>query len=252
MPKKEKKKIQEETLVRINKFIANSGLCSRRQADEYIKNGYITVNDKLVKEVGTKISLKDKIKYKGRLLKGEKNVYIIMNKPRNTVTTVSDPEGRRTIIDLLHNKVSERVYPVGRLDRNTTGVILLTNDGELTSKLTHPRNQIPKVYYVTIDKPLTKNDLITIGEGIELDDGFVQVDKINYCNLDNKTEIGVEIHSGKNRIIRRIFEKMGYEVIRLDRTYFASLTKKNLKRGYWRNLTDKEVGFLKMLKKIKK
>jgi len=234
--------------IRLNKYIANSGLCSRRKADEHIQAGEITINGKVVTELGAKVQPGDVVKHNGKLLRGEKNVYIIMNKPRNTITTLKDTEDRLTIVDLLHGKVKERVYPVGRLDRNTTGVILLTNDGNLTSKLTHPSSNISKVYFVTLDKVLSKTDLVEIGNGIELEDGFIKVDKISYTNNDDKREIGVEIHSGKNRIIRRIFEKMGYEVVRLDRTYFAGLTKKHLRRGYWRFLEPKEVAFLKMLK----
>ncbi len=251
--KKEGKREEEEEPKdpRLNKYIANSGLCSRRKADEYIQDGEITINGKVVTELGIKVKPGDKVKHNGKLLKGEKNVYIVMNKPRNTITTLKDTEDRRTIVQLLHGKVEERIYPVGRLDRNTTGVILLTNDGELTTKLTHPSNEISKVYFVTLDKPLSKTDLVEIGNGVELDDGFIQVDKISYTNNDDKREIGVEIHSGRNRIIRRVFEKVGYEVIRLDRTYFAGLTKKTLRRGYWRHLETKEVAFLKMLKSKK-
>ena len=239
---------EEPTDMRLNKYIANSGLCSRRKADEYIQDGEISVNGKVVTELGVKVMPGDTVKHNGKLLRGEKNVYILMNKPRNTITTLKDTEDRLTIVDLLHGKVKERVYPVGRLDRNTTGVILLTNDGALTKKLTHPSSNISKVYFVTLDKALSKEDLVEIANGLELEDGFIQVDKISYTNNDDKREIGIEIHSGRNRIIRRLFEKVGYEVIRLDRTYFAGLTKKSLRRGYWRHLESKEVGFLKMLK----
>lgn len=246
------KEPKNDNKIRLNKFIANSGICSRRQADELIKNGEISVNGKVVTELGSKISPRDTVKHNGKKLKGEKNVYFVMNKPRNTVTTVTDPQGRRTVIDLLKNQVPERIYPVGRLDRQTTGVLLLTNDGDLTKILTHPSSNIPKVYLATLNKPFTKSDMQKIADGLELEDGFIKVDAISYTNAENKTEIGIEIHSGRNRIIRRIFESLEYEVIRLDRTYFAGLTKKNLKRGYWRELDEKELINFKKLKKKKK
>lgn len=231
--------------IRLNKYIAKSGLCSRREADEHIKNGLITVNGKLITQVGTKVSPNDVVKYDGSILKSEKKVYLVLNKPKDFITTMSDKHERKTVLDIVKNACEERIYPVGRLDRNTTGVLLFTNDGELTKKLTHPKYNKKKIYHVTLDKDLTKSDMDKIEEGLTLDDGFIKVDTISYVN-DDKKQIGIEIHSGKNRIVRRIFNKINYNVKNLDRVYFAGLTKKGIQRGKWRFLTDKEIFMLKM------
>jgi len=237
-----------DELIRLNKFIAHSGLCSRRKADELIKAGYITVNGKVIRELGYKVRPTDDVRYKGRKLTGEKLVYIVMNKPKDVITTVYDPQGRKTVLDLLGDKVKERVYPVGRLDRNTTGVLLLTNDGELTKILTHPSSKIPKVYIATLDKPLTKRHLNQLVEGVKLDDGdVVYADTAAYVDPSDKKKVGIEIHSGKYHVVRRMFRSLGYRVTRLDRIKFATLTKKDLPRGQWRYLTEKEIGYLKML-----
>ena len=246
-----KKKNQTQTqveLIRLNKYIANSGICSRRQADKYIEAGLVTVNDEKVITVGTKVEKTDLIKYKGKVIKSEKNIYVLLNKPKDTVTTVKDTHGRKTVIDIFQNKIPQRIYPVGRLDRNTTGVLILTNDGDLTKKLIHPSSKIPKIYFVTLSKPITKNDLQKISDGLELDDGFIKVDAVNYVDENDKKKVGVQLHSGRKRIVRRIFQHLGYKVIILDRTLFAGLSKKSVKRGTYRFLTDKEVGYLKRLK----
>jgi 23S rRNA pseudouridine2605 synthase len=252
-PKRHKKPYRKQPVqktdefIRLNKFIANSGVCSRRQADELITSGQIKVNGEVVRELGIKIKRNDKVEYKGKILKGEKNVYIVMNKPKDFITTIKDPKGRKTVMDLFGDAVKERIYPVGRLDRNTTGVLLFTNDGDLTKKLTHPEKKIPKVYLVTLNKQISKNDILKIAEGIELDDGFISADAIYYFSQQRKDKVVVEIHSGRNRIVRRIFEYLDYEVKNLDRIEFAGITKKDLKRGQWRYLAEKEVGFLKMI-----
>ena len=243
--KRSGKSDDENFEIRLNKYIAKSGLCSRREADEHIKNGLITVNGKLVTELGTKVSPNDVVKYDGSVLKSEKKVYLVLNKPKDFITTMSDKHERKTVLDIVKNACEERIYPVGRLDRNTTGVLLFTNDGEMTKKLTHPKYNKKKIYHVTLDRDLTKNDMDKIEEGITLDDGFVKVDTISYVN-DDKKQIGVELHSGKNRIVRRIFNKINYNVKNLDRVYFAGLTKKGIQRGKWRFLTDKEIFMLKM------
>jgi 23S rRNA pseudouridine2605 synthase len=232
--------------MRLNRFIANSGVCSRREADKYILSGVVTVNGEIITELGTKVSHGDEVRFDGRKLKAEKKVYLLLNKPKDFVTTTDDPHAEKTVMDLVKNACDERIYPVGRLDRNTTGVLLFTNDGDLSKKLTHPSHNMKKIYQVTLNKPLTKEHLKQIAEGVELDDGYVAADAISFINPDDRTEIGVEIHSGKNRIIRRIFEHMGYNVKKLDRVYFAGLTKKSLPRGKWRLLSEKEVHFLKM------
>lgn len=247
-----KKEIQfrgEETdLVRLNKFIANAGVCSRREADELITAGAIRVNGKIVTELGVKVSRKDKIQYGDQTLRAEPMVYVLLNKPKGYITTADDPLDRNTVMILVKEASRYRIYPVGRLDRNTTGLLLFTNDGELAKKLTHPRHRIEKLYHVELDKNLTKNDLLTIAGGVELEDGFAKVDEIAYvAEADSKKEIGIRLHSGKNRIVRRIFEKLGYKVTRLDRTIFAGLTKKDLPRGRWRHLSKEEVGRLKRL-----
>ena len=238
---------EEDGLVRLNKFIANSGVCSRREADTYISTGVVKVNGKVVTELGTKINpAKDEINFGGERLHGEKKVYIIMNKPKDYVTTLSDPHAENTVIQLItKTKCPERVYPVGRLDKATTGVLLFTNDGPLADYLTHPSNEIKKIYHVFLDKNLKKVDFDAILEGITLEDGPVAADALEYVEGDH-SQIGIQIHSGRNRIVRRIFEHFGYKVKKLDRVYFAGLTKKNIRRGEWRFLTKEEVNLLKM------
>ncbi|MFW6020040.1 MAG: pseudouridine synthase, partial [Bacteroidales bacterium] len=242
------KKPVEKDFVRLNKYIARTGLCSRRDADELISKGKITVNGKVVEELGTKIKEGDKVEYKGKVLQQEKAQYILLNKPKDVITTMEDPEGRKTVIDLTRKACKERILPVGRLDRNTTGLILLTNDGDLADKLTHPSTGVRKIYEVHLDKPVTKTDLVQIAEGIELEDGFIKADAVAWVMPEkDKSIVGIEIHSGRNRIIRRIFEYLRYDVKKLDRTQFASLTKKDLPRGRWRFLTQKEISYLKMV-----
>lgn len=233
-------------LIRLNRFIAQAGICSRREADTLIATGAITVNGVVVTELGTKVLPTDAIKYEGQSLKNEKPVYIVLNKPKDYITTAKDPQNRRTVLDLVKS-CRERVFPVGRLDRNTTGIILLTNDGELATKLTHPKHLVKKIYQATLDKNITHEDFVKISEGLTLEDGFIKPDEIAYASKENKREIGIEIHSGKNRIVRRIFEAVGYKVLRLDRVYFAGLTKKDLTRGHWRYLEPEEIRYLKML-----
>lgn len=234
--------------VRLNKFIANTGLCSRREADEYIQAGLITVNGELVTTLGFKVLPTDEIRYNGEKLQQERKVYILLNKPKDYVTSVDDPHAKRTVMELIQGACRERIYPVGRLDRMTTGVLLLTNDGELTKKLTHPVSNIRKIYQVQLDKSLKSEDMHAVSDGVSLDDGFIRVDGVNYISDDDRSIVGVELHSGRNRIVRRVFEHVGYKVVKLDRVYFAGLTKKGLKRGTWRYLDPKEVGFLKMMK----
>ncbi|MBO6217940.1 MAG: rRNA pseudouridine synthase [Prevotella sp.] len=232
--------------LRLNKFIANAGVCSRREADEFIQNGAVTVNGQVVTELGVKVLRSDEIIVNGTPVSIEKKVYVLLNKPKGYVTTSDDPQQRKTVMDLVKNVCPERIYPVGRLDRNTTGVLLLTNDGDLASKLTHPKFLKKKVYHVFLDKNVTAHDIQQISEGIELSDGEVHADAIAYASDTDKSQVGIEIHSGKNRIVRRIFESLGYRVIKLDRVQFAGLTKKNLRRGDWRFLTEKEVDMLRM------
>jgi len=232
-------------LIRLNRFIANSGVCSRREADVLIKDGFITVNGKTVTDLGIKVSIRDDIRYKNKRLRAEKKVYILMNKPKGYVTTVEDPHADHTVLEIIGDAIPERVYPVGRLDKTTTGVLLLTNDGELTGKLTHPKYKRRKIYHVFLDNPVRKKDLLSLSEGIELDGETIVADSVAYADPDDKTQVGIEIHSGQNRVIRRIFEKLGYKVKKLDRVYFAGLTKKNLSRGKWRFLNDKEISMLK-------
>lgn len=232
--------------IRLNRYIASTGLCSRREADEFIKNGLITVNGVIVNELGSKVNFGDEILYNGRKLEAEKKVYILLNKPKDYVTTVEDPNAKKTVMDLVKGACPERIYPVGRLDRMTTGVLLLTNDGELTRKLTHPENEMKKIYHVQIDKELNAQDFQTIMTGITLDDGFIRADSLDFTHDNDFMKVGIEIHTGRNRIVRRIFEHLGYKVQKLDRVYFAGLTKKALKRGHWRFLTAKEVMYLKM------
>lgn len=231
--------------LRLNKFISNAGICSRRDADDLIKAGEISVNGKIIKELGIKVSPKDDIRYKGKKISREQQVYILLNKPKDVVTTIRDKHADRTVIDLVKNACPERVYPVGRLDKNTTGILLLTNDGELTKQLTHPSYNKKKIYHVQLNKDLTKGDMIKIIEGIQLDEDFIQADAISYVDEKDKTQIGIEIHSGQNRIVRRIFESLGYKIKKLDRVYFAGLTKKNVPRGKWRFLTPQEISILK-------
>ncbi|HZH72103.1 MAG TPA: pseudouridine synthase [Mariniphaga sp.] len=232
--------------MRLNRFIANAGVCSRRDADKYIAAGLVTVNGTTVTELGVKVKTSDDIRFDGRKLNAEKKVYLLLNKPKDFVTTTDDPYAERTVMDLVKNACEERIYPVGRLDKSTTGVLLFTNDGELSDKLTHPSHNIKKIYQVTLDKPLTKNDMLQLADGIELEDGPIAADVISFIDQTSKNEVGIEIHSGRNRIVRRMFEHLGYKVRKLDRVFFAGLTKKNLTRGKWRFLSYKEVQFLKM------
>ena len=232
--------------IRLNKFLANAGVCSRREADEFITAGVVSVNGEVVTELGTKIKRGDEVKFHDQAVSIERKIYVLLNKPKDTVTTSDDPQARRTVMDLVKGACSERIYPVGRLDRNTTGVLLLTNDGDLASKLTHPKYLKKKIYHVHLDKNLTKADMEQIAAGIQLDDGEIQADAISYTDDFKKDEVGIEIHSGKNRIVRRIFESLGYKVVKLDRVFFAGLTKKGLRRGEWRYLTEPEVNFLRM------
>ena len=232
--------------VRLNKYLANAGVCSRREADEYIQAGVVKVNGEVVTELGTKVMRTDEVVFHDQPVSLEKKVYVLLNKPKDYVTTSDDPQQRKTVMDLVKNVCPERIYPVGRLDRNTTGVLLLTNDGDLASKLTHPKYLKKKVYHVFLDKNVTAHDMQKIAEGIELEDGEVHADAIEYAHDTDKNQVGIEIHSGKNRIVRRIFESLGYRVIKLDRVQFAGLTKKNLRRGDWRFLTEEEVNILRM------
>ena len=232
--------------VRLNKFLANAGICSRREADEFIAAGVVSVNGEIVTELGTKIKRTDEVKFHDEPVSVERKVYVLLNKPKDCVTTSDDPQERKTVMHCVKDACKERIYPVGRLDRNTTGVLLLTNDGDLASKLTHPKYLKKKIYHVYCDKNVTKADLDQIAAGITLEDGEIHADAISYASETDKKQVGIEIHSGKNRIVRRIFESLGYKVIKLDRVYFAGLTKKGLKRGDWRYLTEQEVNFLRM------
>lgn len=232
--------------IRLNKFLANAGVCSRREADEFIAAGVVSVNGEIVTELGTKIKRGDEVKFHEQPVSLERKVYVLLNKPKDTVTTSDDPQARRTVMDLVKGACDERIYPVGRLDRNTTGVLLLTNDGDLASKLTHPKFLKKKIYHVHLDKNLTKADMDQIAAGIQLDDGEIHADAISYTDEQKKNDVGIEIHSGKNRVVRRIFESLGYKVVKLDRVFFAGLTKKGLRRGEWRYLSEPEVNFLRM------
>jgi 23S rRNA pseudouridine2605 synthase len=233
--------------VRLNKYISNAGICSRREADKLIEAGAIRVNGRVVTELGTKISPNDKVQYGEQTLSREKHRYVLLNKPKGFITTTDDPEDRKTVMSLVAHACKERIYPVGRLDRNTTGLLLLTNDGELAKKLSHPRYGIKKIYHVVLDRNLNKADLLKIEAGIELEDGVIKVDAIEYVgDGKDKKELGIELHSGKNRIVRRIFEQLDYKVVRLDRVGYAGLTKKNLSRGEWRFLEEKEINILRM------
>ena len=232
--------------MRLNKYLANAGVCSRREADEFIQAGVVTVNGAVVTELGTKVLRSDEVKFHDQPVSLEKKVYVLLNKPKDYVTTSDDPQQRKTVMDLVKNACPERIYPVGRLDRNTTGVLLLTNDGDMASKLTHPKFLKKKIYHVHLDKNVTAHDLQQIRDGITLEDGEIKADDVQYADPVDKKQVGIEIHSGKNRIVRRIFEKLGYRVTKLDRVQFAGLTKKGLRRGDWRYLTEEEVVRLRM------
>ena len=240
--------IKAEEKMPLNKYIAHCGICARRDAAVLVKEGKVKVNDKVVTEPGYKLSPSDVVKFGGKTLYPARNlVYILLNKPKDTITTASDTHGRKTVLDLVARATKERIYPVGRLDRNTTGVLLLTNDGELTQKLSHPSHEVRKTYEAKLDKPLAKADYDRILAGVTLDDGPVPVDGLGYADAKDKSVIGIELHSGRNRVVRRLFESLGYEVIGLDRVMFANLTKKNVERGKWRHLTEKEVRLLKFM-----
>ena len=232
--------------IRLNKFLANAGVCSRREADEFITAGVVSVNGVIVTELCTKIKRTDEVKFHDEPVSIERKAYVLLNKPKDCVTTSDDPQERKTVMDFVKGACKERIYPVGRLDRNTTGVLLLTNDGDLASKLTHPKYLKKKIYHVYCDKNVAKADLDQIAAGITLDDGDIHADAISYASDTDKSQVGIEIHSGKNRIVRRIFESLGYKVVKLDRVYFAGLTKKGLRRGDWRYLTEQEVNMLRM------
>ena len=232
--------------IRLNKYLANSGICSRREADEYIQAGVVSVNGEVITELGRKVLRSDKVMFHNEPVSLESKVYVLLNKPKNCVTTSDDPQGRLTVMDLVRNACKERIYPIGRLDRNTTGVLLLTNDGELASKLAHPKYNKKKIYQVWLDKDVAMEDMQKIADGVELDDGEIHADAISYVTEEDKSQVGIEIHSGKNRVVRRLFERLGYRVVKLDRVYFAGLTKKNLPRGRWRYLDQKEVNMLRM------
>lgn len=233
--------------MRLNRFLANSNICSRREADDFITSGVVSVNGQIVTTLGTKIvPAQDKVYFHNEPVSLEKKIYILLNKPKNIITTSDDPKDRRTVLDLINGACQQRVYPVGRLDRNTTGVILITNDGELTTRLTHPKHLFKKIYHVGLDKDLEDSDMQKLKDGIVLEDGEAKADDVSYVKDDSKKQVGIEVHSGRNRIVRRMFEHLGYKVVNLDRVYFAGLTKKNLPRGKWRFLSEREVSFLKM------
>ena len=232
--------------IRLNKYLANAGVCSRREADEFITAGVVKVNGEVVTELGTKVKRSDVVHFHDQQISIEKKVYVLLNKPKDYVTTSDDPQNRKTVIDLVKDACRERIYPVGRLDRNTTGVLLLTNDGELASKLTHPQFMKKKIYHVWLDKNVTAADMRLIADGVTLDDGEIRADAIDYASETDRKQVGIEIHSGRNRIVRRIFESLGYKVLKLDRVFFAGLTKKNVRRGDWRFLTEQEVNMLRM------
>ena len=240
------KQVEKDT-IRLNKYIANSGICSRREADELITQGLVEVNGKVVTEMGYQVQKTDRVVFDGQSITPEKPVYVLLNKPKGYISTTKDEKARKTVMDLVANASPYRLFPVGRLDRQTTGLILLTNDGHLTKKLTHPSFGVKKIYHVTLDRKLSVEDLRTIADGVHLEEGVAEVDSISYIEGKPKNEVGIEIHIGWNRVVRRIFKKMGYEVEALDRVIFAGLTKKNIKRGHWRILTEMEVNNLKML-----
>ncbi len=242
----EKKGVELTEAVRLNKFIAHAGVCSRREADEFIKNGLVTINGEVITEMGARVNPGDEVKFGGDKLQSERKVYILLNKPKDYVTTMDDPNAKRTVMELIQGACKERVYPVGRLDRNTTGLLLFTNDGELATRLTHPKYLKKKIYHVYLNKPISTSELKMITEGLELKDGSVRADAISFVSENDKKQVGIEIHSGRNRIVRRIFEHLGYKVVKLDRVFFAGLTKKNLPRGKWRFVSGKEVNMLRM------
>ena len=244
--KEEKQTYADKGLIRLNRYIANAGICSRREADDLIATGCVSVNGKIITELGYKIKDGDEVNYSGQRLKTERHVYVLLNKPKDYLTTADDDRGRRTVMELVTGACKERIYPVGRLDRNTTGLLLFTNDGEMTKKLTHPKHKVQKLYHVQLAKNLRSADFATLQSGVELEDGFIKPDEVSYAG-ESKTEVGVLIHSGKNRIVRRIFEKLEYDIVKLDRIMFAGLTKKDLPRGRWRHLSEKEIAFLKMV-----
>jgi 23S rRNA pseudouridine2605 synthase len=238
----------DKGLIRLNRYISNAGICSRRKADDLISAGVVSVNGEVISELGHKVDpQKDVVRYNGEMLKREKMVYVLLNKPKDYITTTDDPQERRTVMQLVEKASKERIYPIGRLDRNTTGLLLMTNDGDLADKLSHPKNNITKLYHVELSKNLTQGDLNKIGFGLELEDGLIKPDTISYVAGATKKEVGIQIHSGKNRIVRRIFEHLGYEVVKLDRVVYANLTKKDLPRGRWRYLDESEVIQLKHL-----
>ncbi|GJM28183.1 MAG: hypothetical protein DHS20C17_08180 [Cyclobacteriaceae bacterium] len=236
--------------IRLNKFIANAGICSRRDADLLIQEGKIKVNGRVIHAMGYKVLPKDRVTYQGKVLIGEKPVYVLLNKPKDYITTTDDPKQRKTVMQLVNKACDERIVPVGRLDRNTTGLLLLTNDGDLHKKLTHPSHEVKKIYHVQLDRPIHNRDFQTLLDGLELDDGPVALDSVEMVSQDS-TELGLQLHSGRNRIVRRIFEYLGYEVIKLDRVVFAGLTKKDLPRGKWRKLTQREIIQLKHLSDLR-
>jgi len=240
------RKPKNDGTIRLNRFIANSGMCSRREADTYIATGCVTVNGEIVSEMGHKVQVGDSVSFNGKLLSIEKKVYVLLNKPKGFVTTVEDPHAEKTVMDLVQHACYERIYPVGRLDKNTTGLLLFTNDGDMTKRLTHPKYNRKKIYHVHLDQKVSKAHLDEIVNGVTLEDGFVAADSVSYADEEDKKQVGIEIHSGKNKIVRRIFEHLGYKVVKLDRVYFCGLTKKNLPRGKWRFLTQDEVNMLKM------
>ncbi len=240
--------MNEDKGMRLNKYLAHAGVASRRKADELISEGLVKVNGKVVREMGHRVQRGDKVTFEGRPVKPEKKVYILLNKPKNVISSASDEKGRKTVVGLVRKASNERIYPVGRLDRNTTGLLLLTNDGELAKKLTHPSHKVTKVYLVKLDKPLSKEDMERIIRGVELEEGVAKVDEIAFPDPSDKTQVGIELHIGWNRVIRRIFETLGYDVKHLDRVLFAGLTKKNLPRGKWRHLSEREVLHLKHFK----
>jgi len=251
-PRKADKAVGEENiakndgLIRLNKYIADAGVCSRREADKLIENCAIKVNGKLVTDLGTKVSVSDKVQYGNETLSRESLIYVLLNKPKGYITTMDDPFDRKTVMELVKNACKERIYPVGRLDRNTSGLLLFTNDGELTKKLLHPRHKAKKIYHAYLDKPMLKSDLAKMSEGVKLEDGFIEVDNIAYDEtVNDKKSVGIEIHSGQNRVVRRLFEKFGYTVEKLDRVMFGPITKKDLPRGKWRYLSTKEINILK-------
>jgi 23S rRNA pseudouridine2605 synthase len=248
MPKETTIQIDSNGTMRLNKYIAHAGVCSRRDADKLIGTGVITVNNEIITELGYKVKRGDRVHMDGQLLVAEKLQYVLLNKPKGFVTTTDDPQERKTVMDLVSKASNERIYPVGRLDKNTTGLILFTNDGDLAKKLTHPKHRVRKVYHVFLDKPFTKSDMKIALDGVELEDGKLIIDKLSYVEgVDSKKEVGIQIHSGKNRIIRRLFEHLGYDVVKLDRVVFAGLTKKDLPRGKWKHLSKAEIDFIKMI-----